>query len=152
VIIFLNSIIMANNTLVSVPAADQTGKILTSTNHLIAGQSLISSNNSCKLTFQSDGNLVIYVAGKPVWSSQTLNADRGAFPGSNGLPTNASENSYIVMQNDGSLVAYADYNNPGGDALYAVVNNTYNPSVYTLTLLDSNSFTIAGTFWKNQPQ
>jgi LysM repeat protein len=63
---------------------------------LIAGQSLTSPNGKYDLTMQSDGNLVLYDSGKPVWASET--AGSGA--------------ERLEMQPDGNLVIYGKKDKP----------------------------------------
>lgn len=58
---------------------------------LTAGQTINSPNGRYRMVMQGDGNLVLYVHGKALWSSVT-NGNPGAFVG---------------MQGDGNLVVYS---------------------------------------------
>ena len=70
-----------------VPAAGndmQPGELLT------ANSSIMSISGRFRLTYQDDGNLVLYRAGRAMWSSKT-----GGHPG-----------AVTQMQKDGNLVVY----------------------------------------------
>lgn len=58
---------------------------------LAAGQYLQSSDRHYRLVMQSDGNLVEYVGGRPLWSSMTM----------------GNPGARAVMQEDGNLVVYS---------------------------------------------
>ena len=66
---------------VSTPAVGQ---------ELFDGSALVSPSGRYRLLLQSDGNLVLYWRGQPLWNSGT----RGDAP------------DHLVMQNDGNLVLY----------------------------------------------
>lgn len=89
---------------------------------LLKGQSLSSNNRYYRFIMQSDGNLVLYVAGnRPLWSSGTYgqqvtgavmqtdgnlviyNPQRSALWSSG---TWGKPGSYLVLQNDGNAVIY----------------------------------------------
>lgn len=73
----------------------QNASILVRGQAINPGQSVTSSNGRYKLTYQTDGNLVIYnAANQPVWSSGTLGRGVGR----------------TLMQDDGNLVVYNDAN------------------------------------------
>ena len=57
---------------------------------LIDGTQLVSANGKYRLNMQSDGNLVLYWEGHPVWASKTTH----------------DAPDHAVMQNDGNLVIY----------------------------------------------
>ena len=59
-------------------------------------QSLDTANRNYKLILQSDGNLVLYSKGTPIWSS-----------GTTGKPV-----SFLSAQDDGNLVLYDNQNRP----------------------------------------
>jgi LysM repeat protein len=63
---------------------------------LTAGQSLTSPNGKYDLTMQSDGNLVLYDSGRPVWASET----------------SGSGAERLEMQPDGNLVIYGKKDKP----------------------------------------
>jgi len=63
---------------------------------LYPGQSLESSNSKYTLSMQTDGNLVIYSAKGPIWSSRT----------------NGKGVAFLIMQNDGNLVMYGTDGRP----------------------------------------
>ena len=54
------------------------------------GSSLVSASGKYRLVLQSDGNLVLYWEGHPLWNSGTRN----------------DAPDHLVMQNDGNLVMY----------------------------------------------
>ena len=56
------------------------------------GEKLVSKNGKYTALMQSDGNLVIYTAGTPIWASNS---------GARGTPP-----FRLVMQADGNLVIY----------------------------------------------
>lgn len=67
-----------------------TNNVLKSGQELRANKSIVSPNGKTKLTFQADGNLVVYRDGKALWATGTWN--KGAVR--------------AVMQADGNLVVY----------------------------------------------
>ena len=67
---------------------------LTSGQKLLPGESLLSGNERYHFIFQTDGNLVIYSYGKPVWASWTMR--KGG--------------TKLIMQTDGNLVLYNSNN------------------------------------------
>jgi hypothetical protein len=71
--------------------ASQPPSILAAGQTLTAGNSLVSPGGAFSLVMQTDGNLVEYGPGGPMWSSNT--------PGSGG-------SNRLVMQTDGNLVMY----------------------------------------------
>ena len=93
------------------------------------GERLISSNNSFKAVYQTDGNFVIYnSSNRPIWASNTayneirrrsnrliMQSDGNLVIYNNSTPIWASNTSrrgglYIIMQNNGKLVMYAANN------------------------------------------
>ena len=58
--------------------------------YLLPGQNLLSRSGTASLVHQQDGNVVIYVSGSPIWSTNTVGAKTSA----------------LVMQTDGNLVLY----------------------------------------------
>lgn len=87
----------------------------------IPGHSLVSINKQNKLSFTSDGNLVVEKSGKEVWSSHS--GGKGG--------------KYLVFQNDGNLVIYGDSwsaiwsTSTGGiGAVHAVMQNDGNFVLY----------------------
>lgn len=90
------------------------------------GQELISTSKRYKLTYQTDGNLVLYTEGKAIWSTETYGkpAWRTVMQEDGNLVVYGSEgnalwasntagqtNCRLVMQSDGNLVIY---NGTGG--------------------------------------
>lgn len=63
---------------------------------VVKNQEIMSSGYKYSLIMQSDGNLVLYKCGSPIWSTGTVGASD---------PT-------LVMQNDGNLVIYASGGRP----------------------------------------
>ncbi len=82
------------------------------------GQVLTSSNGNYRLTFQTDGNLVLYSGNVPLWASNT------------------SATASCIMQTDGNLVVYA----AGGHAAWAS-NTNGNPGSH-LTVQDDGNVVI----------
>ena len=72
-------------------SASQPPSVLAAGQTLYAGNSLASPGGAFSLVMQTDGNLVEYGPGGPLWSSNT--------PGSGG-------SNRLVMQTDGNLVMY----------------------------------------------
>ena len=66
------------------PSRLQAGEIL------LDGSSLVSASGKYQLALQSDGNLVLYWEGQPLWNTGTRN----------------DAPDHLVMQNDGNLVLY----------------------------------------------
>jgi pimeloyl-ACP methyl ester carboxylesterase len=104
---------------------------LTGEQSLYADQSITSSDGRFRLTYQSDGNLVVYRwDNAPLWHTHTYGtaAGRAAMQSDGnfvvydayGTPlwwsgTNGYNGSRVVMQNDGNLVVYA----PSGAAVWS---------------------------------
>jgi len=89
------------------------------------GERLISSNNSFKAVYQTDGNFVIYnSSNRPIWASNTsrrrsnrliMQSDGNLVIYNNRTPIWASNTYrrgglYIIMQNNGKLIMYAANN------------------------------------------
>jgi predicted alpha/beta hydrolase family esterase len=95
---------------------------LTAGQRLYPGQAVSSADRRFALTYQTDGNLVLYgPGGAPRWSTQTFHS-----PG------------YAEMQNDGNFVVYASNGAPawasqtsGTRGARLVVHNDGNVAVYT---------------------
>lgn len=104
-------------TALATPAAHAAGQnTLSSGQQLTAGQSITSPAGQYRLTMQSDGNLVEYFEGRPLWASNTAgNAD-----------------AYVIMQGDGNLVVY-----DSSGALWAS-NTGGNPGAYLNLQDDAN--------------
>ena len=91
---------------------------------LYDGSALVSPSGRYKLAMQSDGNLVLYWEGQPLWNSGT----RGDAP------------DHLIMQNDGNLVIYQglrvlwDSKSGGGvhsSAYYLSLENDGNVVIYS---------------------
>jgi hypothetical protein len=65
---------------------------------LASGQERVSANGRFRLTFQNDGNLVIYDNGAAIWATNTWNLSAALKP------------THADMQADGNLVLYNDAN------------------------------------------
>jgi hypothetical protein len=85
------------------------------------GDSRASDNGKYKLTFQTDGNVVLYQGTQPRWASNT-----------NGKPAKV-----LVMQPDGNLVLYKDGGNTAGNALWSTQTSQY-PGSYAALQDDGN--------------
>jgi hypothetical protein len=98
---------------------------LTAGGRIYPGQAVSSLDGRFALTYQTDGNLVLYgPGGVPRWSTQTFSSpgytemqNDGNFVvyASNGVPlwassTSGSINSRLVVQNDGNLVIFTSRN------------------------------------------
>ena len=93
----------------TVPAPVST---LTSGGHLDPGQYIASQDLRHQLVMQTDGNLVLYSEGRPIWATYTI----------------GSPNSRLVMQTDGNLVLYAQDGHP----IWANMRAGRGPSFLTL--------------------
>lgn len=113
-------------------AYDPHRRVLTNST-LTPGQYMLSPDRSTRLVMQSDGNLVMYRAGRPTWSSNTF-GNAGAFFRYQGdgnlvvysaagrpLWVSGTATSFtvwptmttrLVLQNDGNLVLYRSNNVP----------------------------------------
>ncbi|NVJ60249.1 MAG: DUF5011 domain-containing protein [Gammaproteobacteria bacterium] len=106
---------------------------LTPNSRMDFGDRLVSTNGAYRLTFQSDGNLVLRdSSGSSMWSSKTHNqgADRFVFQGDSNLViynptsalwasgTNGDNADRLVLNNNGSLVLYR-----GDTVVWFVGNN-----------------------------
>lgn len=80
--------------------------------YLDPGQYISSPDLRHQLSLQSDGNLVLYSEGHPVWATRTV-----------GIPS-----PRLVMQSDGNLVLYAQ----GGRPVWATMRTGKGPSVLTI--------------------
>jgi hypothetical protein len=95
---------------------------LTTGQRLYPAQAVSSADRRFALTYQTDGNLVLYgPGGVPRWSTQTFHT-----PG------------YAEMQNDGNFVVYASNGSPiwasqtsGANGARLVVHNDGNVAIYT---------------------
>lgn len=84
---------------------------------LLKGQSLASNNGYYRFIMQNDGNLVLYLGVRPLWSSGTY----------------GKVVTGVLMQTDGNLVIY----NPLSQALWS--SGTWgNPGSYLLVQNDGN--------------
>jgi surface antigen len=86
---------------------------------LTASQYLESSDGHYWLAMQSDGNLVEYVDGRPLWASNT----------------EGNPGAWVAMQSDGNLVIYPPSNNT--NALWAS-NTGGNPGAHLGLQVDAN--------------
>lgn len=93
---------------------------LDSEQFLSAGESLESPSGQYRLSYQTDGNLVIYGPGGDEWASNTA----GTTP------------NRAVMQGDGNFVIY----DPDGNDLWST-GTQGNPGAYAV-VLESGNFTI----------
>jgi hypothetical protein len=104
-------------------SGDATGPALRAGDALFEGQTVHSPGGGARLTYQSDGNLVVYRHdGTPLWASHTA----GTAPGS------------VNMQYDGNLVIY----DAGGRPLWA--SHTGGHDGASLTLQDDGVLVIFG--------
>ena len=97
----------------------------TSTSQILPGGALSSNNGQYRLTYQGDGNLVLYdtLAGTALWSTSTF----GTAPG------------YALMQTDGNFVVYDE----DGVAQWASTT-AGNPGAY-LSVNDDGNLVIYGS-------
>jgi len=93
---------------------------------LLSGSWLVSSNGLWRLVMQPDGNLVLYLQGKPYWSTNTrrhagdyavMQSDGNfvIYQGQRSIWSSASSRSlkgayYLSVQNDGNVVIYTPTN------------------------------------------
>jgi hypothetical protein len=102
---------------------------------LLPGQSLNSVNGTHRLSYQTDGNLVVYRVsdGAAVWNAETsgkapgrvcmqvdgnlvMYGPDGAAQWFTGTNSPANANSELVMQTDGNLIIY----NSNGAAIWSI--------------------------------
>jgi hypothetical protein len=90
------------------------------------GWSLFSQDGRFQFIYQTDGNLVLYQQGVPIWNTNTITSPGEAVMQTdgnfviywpNGTPywatnTAGNEGSYLVVQNDGNVVIYNKNNSP----------------------------------------
>jgi hypothetical protein len=98
---------------------------------LSSGQRLVAENGMYTLYMQSDGNLVEWTAGRPLWDTRT-EGDIGA---------------HAMMQADGNLVLFAS----NGTALWSSKTGGHSGS-FTLALQTNADLVISGpsgTLWSN---
>ncbi|MBQ9983292.1 MAG: hypothetical protein IJP29_01750 [Lachnospiraceae bacterium] len=115
----------------SVPTTDkyikgcqEKGDILLVGDRLNRNEYLISKNRRFVVVMQSDNNLVVYNSEKPLWASHTegflgnayLELDCDGLGCLKGIDCNWNTKrkgaSFIIMQDDGNLVAYDEKHNP----------------------------------------
>ena len=102
---------------------------------LSPGQSLYSTNGQVRLSYQADGNLVIYKSdGGVLWSpncygsgaSRAVLQNDGNFvvyaPRGAKWASGTSQQGVLIMQNDGNLVLYG----PRGNAIWASGSHRFN--------------------------
>ncbi|WP_169587467.1 curculin domain-containing protein [Antrihabitans stalactiti] len=77
-------------------ARPASGDTIGSDEALYPGHELVSQDGRTMLTFQVDGNVVVYRGGRALWSSRTDRHEPGR----------------LAMQHDGNLVAYDKWNTP----------------------------------------
>lgn len=94
--------------------------VLSSGEPINPGQAIISANGRFKLTYQTDGNLVLYSGSAPLWASGTLGRGVGS----------------AVMQGDGNLVIY----NAAHQPLWA--SGTFGNTGSTLAVQDDGNVVI----------
>lgn len=121
------------------------------------GYQMFSPSGEFLFAFQTDGNLVLYQYGTPLWSSRTngeaatalwMQTDGnlvlydGATPiwasGTNGKGSNAS----LVLQNDGNLVIYAD----GGSSFLLLADATKSGRGVGLAISKGKTYPDGGAF------
>jgi len=101
---------------------------------LTAGEEVTSPNGIYTLNMQTDGNLVEYGGGRPIWSTDTQ----------------GNSGDRAVMQDDGNLVVYSS----SGAALWSSGTGGHS-GTFTLVLEDTAGLVIdgpSGTLWSRQPQ
>lgn len=115
------------------------GKLL-SGEFLLPEQSLLSPAGRAHLHYQSDGNLVVYLDGQPVWSSNTsghtadrliMQPDGNLVLSDNYGPLASSQThdhpgSMVQLQDDGNFVIYEDPSGPlAGTPIWASSSNLF---------------------------
>ena len=120
-----------------------TGNQLNSGENLHRGDALHSPNGLYTFTLQTDGNLVLYLGGEPLWNSNTVGVEPTLCilqPGGNLIlmdlvhrrPIWASGSdqhpgSRLVVQDDGNVVLYDPANTPVWDTRTAQPPNSFGP-------------------------
>jgi len=97
--------------------------VLTMGQELLTGQRLVSANALYELCMQSDGNLVEYTAGRPLWETITA-GDSG---------------DHALMQAGGDLVVYSS----GGRVLWSSRTSGH-PGAFSLVLLSAGPLFLYG--------
>jgi len=118
--VFANSVRDFGNTYLPFPTATHG---LRSGDSLFANESRTSIDGRFTLTYQGDGNLVLYFGSSPLWSSNTW----GTAPGQ------------VAMQGDGNLVVY----NASGSAIWAS-NTSGQPGAFLVVQSDGNLVVYSG--------
>jgi hypothetical protein len=106
---------------------------VTSGTTLSAGDKLVSNDGLYDLVMQSDGNLVEYTAGRPIWSTRT----------------SGHAGAKAVVQKDSNLVIYSET----GRVLWAATGGGRSGS-FRLVLQNDGSMAIYGptsTIWHKAP-
>jgi hypothetical protein len=120
---------------------DGGGDTLLAGQALLPEQTIVSPGGHARLHYQSDGNLVIYLDGSPVWASNTsgesagrlvmqtdgnlvlYDGDREAIRATR---THGHPGAMVQLQDDGNLVLYEDPNGPrAGTPLWASASNEF---------------------------
>lgn len=135
---------------------------LAANEYLFAGQQLVANGSYYSVTFQSDGNLVVYSRSHaPVWASNTVGSGAAyAVMQSDGnvvlyrwdgaavwaTGTNGNPGAYLAMQSDGNLVVYR-----GSTPLWASNTadeplGTTSPQVASVTSVEANANRAGGDF------
>jgi len=110
-----NQPVWATNT--QVPGGPQaTGSVMQPGQVLNPDTEIVSASGRYHFRYQSDGNLVLYEAGKAIWASNTA----GRLPG------------VCIVQGDGNLVVYI----PGGHSIWA--SNTITTGSHLIVQNDGN--------------
>jgi hypothetical protein len=90
------------------------------TGRLYQGQAIYSPNKKYRLTIQTDGNLVIYTATRPIWATNTW----------------LKPVKFVAMQSDGNLVLYDETMKPYWDS------GTWNRGLSRLVMQDDGNLVI----------
>lgn len=133
---------------------------LSSGESLYPGQGKTSSSGQYSLTYQGDGNLVLYDNGSPIWHSDSVgSAGQAAMQGdgnfvlydSGGTPVRTSNTAgfsgaWLAVQNDGNVVIYSDGGTPLWDR-YSANWSGGSPPQNKFVLLVNGSFAESPSGW-----
>ncbi len=112
---------------------------LPATQILYPGDAFVSEDGRFRMTFQFDGNFVLYQGATVLWSSNTRIPPNVVVPGSGGYTMpNTTRPQQVAFQADGNLVIYFDPT-PTKDKTPWASNTNGNPNSTFIVQTDGNA-------------